>query len=288
MHQWKSILVALMVCCALPLAGYAQLTHRYSFNDGTANDSVGGANGTLMNGATVSGGQLQLINNGSNNPTSGEYVNLPSDILNTKAFTVEAWATEQSNVAWQRILDLGNSVNGNGSGYIILTPYNNPHTPLGQVSTSSGATNFASGPIQGGNGYIAQGQQYQYAYVHDVTTGTEELYIDGLPVINQSSTPFTATIDASQLSLSNFWIGRSQYAADPYFDGSINELRTYAQALTPAQGEAEYVAGPDVVTVPEPATAVLAGIGVALASMRRRQRADATSNADGFRLHSPA
>ena len=38
------------------------LVHRYSFNDGTANDSVGGANGTLHGNATISGGQLVLPN----------------------------------------------------------------------------------------------------------------------------------------------------------------------------------------------------------------------------------
>lgn len=69
-------------------AATAGLTHRYSFNDGTANDSVGHANGALMNGATVGGGQLLFdpgINNGSNNPSTGQFVNLPSNILFTRS-----------------------------------------------------------------------------------------------------------------------------------------------------------------------------------------------------------
>lgn len=37
-----------------------RLVHRWTFNEGTANDSVGAAHGTLVNGATVSGGQLHL------------------------------------------------------------------------------------------------------------------------------------------------------------------------------------------------------------------------------------
>lgn len=38
----------------------AGLVHQWTFNDGTANDSVGTNHGTLYNGATVSGGQLHL------------------------------------------------------------------------------------------------------------------------------------------------------------------------------------------------------------------------------------
>src|SRR5277367_3795815 len=99
MRLWKFFCAALMICGTMPLLSFAGLTHRYSFNDGTANDSVGGANGTLMNGATVSGGQLQFnpaVNNGSNDPAMGQYVSLPSNILDTKSFTLEAWATEES------------------------------------------------------------------------------------------------------------------------------------------------------------------------------------------------
>lgn len=36
------------------------LIHRWTFNDGAANDSVGTAHGSLYNGATISGGQLRL------------------------------------------------------------------------------------------------------------------------------------------------------------------------------------------------------------------------------------
>ena len=41
-------------------------THRYTFNDGTVTDSIGGANGTLVDpsgSAFYSGGQVRLTNN---------------------------------------------------------------------------------------------------------------------------------------------------------------------------------------------------------------------------------
>jgi hypothetical protein len=52
------VCVVLAVSAILPVSAGAALTHEYSFNDGTADDSVGGVNGVLMGGASVSGGQL--------------------------------------------------------------------------------------------------------------------------------------------------------------------------------------------------------------------------------------
>src|SRR5262245_59130326 len=62
------------------------LTHLYTFNNGTANASVGTAHGTLFNGASIVEGWL-LLQNGttispkaSNDPTA-QYVQLPNGIL---------------------------------------------------------------------------------------------------------------------------------------------------------------------------------------------------------------
>jgi hypothetical protein len=35
--------------------------------------------------------------------------------------------------------------------------------------------------------------------------------------------------------MTNVWIGRSQFASDPAFNGQLDELRIYASALTAAQ-----------------------------------------------------
>jgi Concanavalin A-like lectin/glucanases superfamily len=224
----------------------AGLTHRYSFNDGTANDSVGGANGALINGATVSGGQLVFnpsINNGTPNPVTGQYVNLPSNILFTRSFTVEAWATDNSSTPWQRILDLGNT---EGSGFLILVPFNKVEHPLGQISIfdhgGSSDTNFVAG-----SNSISVGTETEYAYVHNLSTGNEFLYINGT-LVAQS----VASQDPTTTAYRNFYIGRSQFSADPYFGGTIDELRTYDFGLTSAQVQSDFLAGPNTVAVPEP------------------------------------
>src|SRR3954468_20187179 len=102
-------LAALVAAIAVPGSAWGTLTHRYSFNDGTANDSVGTANGVLVNGAAVQGGSLVFdpaVNTGFNtSPATGQYVDLPNNIARTRAFTIEAWTTWRGGAAWQRVAD---------------------------------------------------------------------------------------------------------------------------------------------------------------------------------------
>src|SRR5262249_42947812 len=58
------------------------LIHRYTFDDGTANDSIGTKNGRFYNASgqsSISGGQLNLAG------VSGDFVDLGSDIIATNA-----------------------------------------------------------------------------------------------------------------------------------------------------------------------------------------------------------
>ena len=61
---------------------------------------------------------------------------------------------------------------------------------------------------------------------------TATLYVDGIAV---------GTNDAVQLApfrlgqTTQTWIGRSQYGADPYFNGLIDDFRIYYGALAPSQ-----------------------------------------------------
>jgi hypothetical protein len=261
---------ASVVVTAAPARG--ALTHRYSFNDGTANDSVGGANGTLVNGATVAGGRLVFdpaVNNGTNtDPATGQYVSLPYNILHTRAFTVEAWFTNGGGSAWQRVLDLGNSIPnpspppvGNiGHGFILLTTSNGLGNPIGQVSIDSWG-NLKDSDFAISNSPLTVGVEHQLVYTHDPDAQLTRLFVDGVQVVQS-----TAHVDPSTATYSNFWMGRSQFAQDPFFNGTIDELRTYDNALTGAQVAADYAAG---ASAPEPSGTVLAGLVLAGACWRR-------------------
>ena len=114
---------SVQVVAALP----TRLIHRYSFNDGTANDSVGTANGTFYNtsgNASIASGQLNLVG------SSGDYVDLGPGIITTTnittgAVTFEAWATfNPVNGAWARLFDFGNISGSSGGNYIFLAANN--------------------------------------------------------------------------------------------------------------------------------------------------------------------
>jgi hypothetical protein len=58
------------------------------------------------------------------------------------------------------------------------------------------------------------------------------LYLDGLPVANNTST----TLTPSDLGNSNNnWLGRSQYPADAYLNGALDDFRIYNHVLTDAE-----------------------------------------------------
>ena len=123
------------------------LVHRYSFNDGTANDSVGSANGTLHGNATISGGQLVLPNTTSVAPAA-DYLQLPAGILanslngtnNDAAVTVEAWATiKAGQYTWANLFDFGNQDAGacrNTTFMCVFTPMTTRRLPGFPIPTT--------------------------------------------------------------------------------------------------------------------------------------------------------
>jgi hypothetical protein len=102
----------------------AAVTHKYTFNDGTANDVIGPAEGTLVNGPTFTfDGQVDLDG-------ADDYVSLPGATIaiNTYAnVTLEAWFTADALPAWQRIYDFGDTSPTNlGRNYIFYSPSSGP------------------------------------------------------------------------------------------------------------------------------------------------------------------
>jgi len=108
-------------CTSLAVASFsadAALIHQYSFGetggDGTVLvDSVGGANGSIVNvgtnQGTVGGGQVTLAGGAR---TSSDYVQLGSNLLvGLTDATIEVWATPNAIQNWSRIFDFGIDTN---------------------------------------------------------------------------------------------------------------------------------------------------------------------------------
>jgi hypothetical protein len=66
------------------------------------------------------------------------------------------------------------------------------------------------------------------------------LFKNGVQVANAAT-----DLDPAQIDQVNTWIGRSNWAGDPFFNGSVNEFRIYDTAQTAQQIAASAGAGPD-------------------------------------------
>lgn len=219
----------------------AALRHRYSFaGTGSAvRDGVGTAHGSVINGQLSGSGAVVLT--GAATPEN--YVDLPNGMLSALgSATLEAWVSWDGGDPWQRIFDFGSGQGAEdaregGDAYLFLTPRSDADTvraafisseTLGEVQLDSTAP-------------LPSGAVSHVAVVVDGQAGTLALFIAGAPVGSialPSSLAALATDD-------NNWLGRSEFPADPAFDGSLLELRIYSAALSAAQLALSFQLGPD-------------------------------------------
>lgn len=207
----------------------ATLTHRYSFA-GTADDSVGTANGTLNGSATVSGGQLVL------DGADGSYLDLPADGINiatNKAITLEAWATvDAANGTWARLFEFGD---GTGGADFFCAPQ-----VQGGFNHWAITENFGAGSQNLDRAHTWSGTTAHHTWVIEPATGRLESYVNG--VLDFAVQNATAAL--SGVSTNVAWLGRSPFA-DPYLIGSLDEFRIYSGALSPQEIAMTELNGPN-------------------------------------------
>jgi hypothetical protein len=287
-----------LACVALLGASSAQaaLTHRYSFNDGTANDSIGSSHGTLVGtNGSISGGQLVLANTGqgSENPgPAGAYLDLPNGLISSSAatsgaVTVEMWITMQAHNNWAAAFSAGTSINNENTSnccnddqpYIQIIPRSGDGGQGNDVRVTSNSYGGPEGWVDdlgAANGTeLAIGQQEHLVSVFDQSGGQPGT----ITVYRNGALMGTAAI-AANLNLKTFlradnsggdvnvWLGRSQWP-DTLAIANYDEVRIYNSALSAAEAQANFQLGPNV--IPEPATLVFAMLATASGFMVRRR-----------------
>jgi hypothetical protein len=220
------------------------LQHRYSFNEAagttTITDSVGGLNGTLMNPtstSTLTGtGQLTLDGN-----ASSAYVALPSGILPTLTnATFEVWVDFFGGPVWQQIYSFGTNNGSSGVAYTTLIPHNGQNGKL-RWSINEGGETVVDGPSE-----LVISNEVCVAVSYNYAGQVATMYINGRQVGSGTENKALYTIN----DVDNY-IGRSQFSADPYFQGSIDELRIFSGAASDQQIAIDAAAGPNnIVTNP--------------------------------------
>lgn len=225
------------------LTAIPEPAERFDFSGSgtTVVDRMGGPSGTLFGGVTLTDdGSVELDGD-------DDYVDLPNGLLGTKtSATILLWTTLRDGPAYWRVLDFGNSSEGEdptdsavGTTYVALTTEtgldpNGLALFIGHGGASS--EDRALTALNLGDTAVALG------IVLDGEAGRADLYVDGRAV---ASTPMSAPL--SELDDVNNWLGRSQYSADPHYPGTYTELRVYDRALTDCEVAALTDLGPDAI-----------------------------------------
>ena len=192
---------------------------RYAF-DIDGRDQTGQYAATLLGGAAVVTDPIRgkVLSLGG----SGQHAAFPLSVANARTFS--AWVKWNGGAAWQRLLDFG----ADTTAYLFLTP-----------SSATGKLRFAV--AKGGAEQVLEapaalpvGQWCHVAVTLDGARGV--LYLDGAPVASGA-----VTIRPWDLLARNLYLGRSQFATDPYFNGSIDDFRVHGRAL--GGGEIAQLAG---------------------------------------------
>ncbi len=199
--------------------GLGALVDYWQFDEtsgSTAADSVGSWDGTLANGATWAAGK---INNAvSLNGTSSSYVSFPSGFVSALTdYSIAGWFKLNSVSAWTRIFDFGTGTSVN----MFLTP------SAGSAIRFAITTGSGSGEQRiDGTSIPSTGVWHHFAVTLSGTVGI--LYVDGVEVGRNSN----MTLEPSSLgNTTQNYIGKSQYTADPYLNGLVDDLRIYDYSL---------------------------------------------------------
>src|ERR1022692_3388991 len=236
------------------------LVHKFNFNNGTVNDSIGGITGTTNNGANVISGELYLNNIGA---VGREYAQVGPYVVPPQNATIVAWFNTASGLSSQsRVFDFGSDI----TSYL----YFSPSGTSGQAQAGLLTVGAPVATIFGGLS-LADGLDHKVAVVVDSaptgtgTDGTMFLYIDD---------NLAGSVDLNGTSLANLdsgpqkFFGFSQDITDPSFapplQETIDEIRVYNTALSqPAIAaltpDANPANPPVIVSQPQPAVAFIGG-----------------------------
>jgi predicted GH43/DUF377 family glycosyl hydrolase len=221
--------VALWLLYGIPMKeavnpGTSNLTHQWTFDDGTADDKIADANGDLKGGASIE-------NNALNLSEAGQYLELPADKIGMesyRALSMEIWFTskEDGNPGNTMLCYFGNTLENKGSDGFFISVAREDNTSRASISCGNPiapweAENHADGVE------LDDGKLHQVVSV--ITNNYIYLYIDGrfagISIVNGLN-------NISQISQTYAYLAKSGYDADPTWLGSIDKVSMYNKELS--------------------------------------------------------
>ncbi|MDH7599703.1 MAG: LamG domain-containing protein, partial [Sedimentisphaerales bacterium] len=207
------------------------LAAAYSFEGNCQDVSGKGLHGTGQNDPSYVAGVVgQAISLDGTN----DYVELPIGnlISSSASMTISTWVNWSGATGnWQRIFDFGTGT----ANYMFLTPtasagMTGPLRFAIRQTTSTGESQ-ANAPRTLPTGW------HHVAVVIDGDGMMMYLYLDGDLVGSGATLVLPRDLGVTTQN----WLGRSQFTADSYFNGQLDEFRIYNRALSAA--EVRYLAG---------------------------------------------
>lgn len=193
-----------------PVAAWASY---YPFNTGFQ-DASNHFNGAPLNGASIQADSVRgnVLNLNGNN----QYVALPAGVGSMQTFA--GWVRWYGGGAWQRIFDFGQDI----TRWVFLTPMDSSGNMQCAITTEN--ANFVQ--VIEGLAALPVNTWTHVAVVFDGRQGI--LYTNGqVAAINNS-----VNLLPSDVGGTGTYFGRSQFPADPYFNGRLDSVKLNSQPLT--------------------------------------------------------
>ncbi len=226
--------------CASDIAELCGSIGYWTLNETTGttavNSAPAGTNGSYVNGVTLgetgpASGTYAAQFDGSN-----DYVSLPSDSSDfSQGLTFAVWARPTAAGSWARFIELGVTQD---SYNIFLARQSTTTTLELAIHGNSSTKTYVRA-----SSAITLNEWHHYAGTVNAA-GLAKLYKDGaeISITSGSSGYPTIGVPASVTRSSNF-IGRSNWAADAYYQGKMYDARVYNRALCPTEIQALYDGG---------------------------------------------
>lgn len=204
--------------------GTANLTHQWTFDDGTAKDKVGTADGTLQGAATIANKSLVT--------SAGGYMSFPATDIMLSSYSeasVEIWYTSSAgvNTGFTMLSFFGNTTGTVGTDYFSLSTARGDNFSRAAISCLDAATPWVSETGVNTTEYD-DGKLHHMVGTLNATGIT--LYVDGL---NVGTAPYSRAENMiSNIGNQFVYLAKGGYTGDPTWKGAIHKFSIYKKALT--------------------------------------------------------
>ena len=206
--------------------GTANLTHSYTFDNGTANDSVGTADGTLVGDAMVTGGLLVVDGD-------GDWMEIPGDVVAINTYselTLELQVTQSVDNPFSMTASFGGTWdNGFGKDYIFIATGRGDQMNRGAIANTPDQDSPWADEVGVSSPELNDGIEHQY--VLTITAAELAYYVDGVLI---GTAPMGDTTIAG-ISNDFVYLGKGVYSVDGTMNCSIDEFNIYDRALSEAE-----------------------------------------------------